>query len=377
MLQVKRDYYEVLGVAKDASPDDVKKAFRKLAKELHPDRNPGNKEAEEKFKEAAEAYEVLSDPEKRGRYDQFGHEGLRGVPTHGFQNFEEIFESFGDLFGGGGGIFEGLFGGGARRSGPRRGASLKVELVLEFIEACKGTKKTIELRRAELCEECQGSGARAGSRPKTCELCGGRGEVIQSSGFFQVRTTCPACGGAGQTITDPCGKCNGRGRIPKKREIEVNIPAGVDDGTRVRISGEGEPGDKGGPPGDLFCYIAVKPHEFFERHENDILLELPITFSQAALGTSLDVPTIEGKREIEVKAGTQSGDVLKIRGAGVQDPRGYGKGDQLVRVVVEVPRKLTKRQEELLREFASTEEANVSARRKSFLDKFKSLFEGA
>ncbi|MEZ0228412.1 MAG: molecular chaperone DnaJ [Planctomycetota bacterium] len=373
VVQAKRDYYEILGVAKDAAPDDIKKAFRKLAKELHPDRNPGNKEAEEKFKEAAEAYDVLQDPEKRQRYDQFGHEGLKGIPTHGFQNFEEIFESFGDLFGGG--IFEGLFGG-QRRAGPRRGASLKVELVLDFLEAVKGIKKTIELRRAELCEECTGTGARAGSKPKSCELCGGRGEVIQSSGFFQVRTACPACQGAGQVISDPCRKCDGRGRIPKKREIVVDIPAGVDDGTRVRIAGEGEPGDKGGPAGDLFCYIAVKPHEFFERHENDILLEVPITFSQAALGTTVDVPTIDGKRQIEVKAGTQSGEVLKLRGAGVPDPRGYGKGDQLVRVVVEVPRKLNKRQEELLREFAKLEEANVSARRKSFLDKFKSLFEG-
>ncbi|HZV01807.1 MAG TPA: DnaJ C-terminal domain-containing protein, partial [Planctomycetota bacterium] len=274
-------------------------------------------------------------------------------------------------------IFEGLFGGGMRRGGPRRGASLKVELVLEFLEAAKGVKRTIELRRAEPCEECGGSGGRAGSKPKTCDLCGGRGEVIQSSGFFQVRTGCPKCGGAGEVVADPCPKCDGRGRIPKKREIEVNVPAGVDDGTRVRISGEGEAGDKGGPPGDLFCYITVKPHEFFERHENDILLEVPITFSQAALGTTLDVPTIEGKRQVEVKPGTQSGDVLKIRGAGVPDPRGYGKGDQLVRVVVEVPRKLTPKQEELLRELAKIEEANVSARRKSFLSKFKSLFEGS
>lgn len=373
MVQVKRDYYEVLSVAKDASPEDIKKAFRRMAKELHPDRNPGNKEAEDKFKEAAEAYDILQDPEKRQRYDQFGHEGLKGIPTHGFQNFEEIFESFGDLFGGGG-IFEGLFGG-QRRAGPRRGASLKVELVLDFLDACKGIKKTIELRRAELCEECTGTGAKAGSKPKGCELCGGRGEVIQSSGFFQVRTSCPQCGGAGQVISDPCKKCDGRGRIPKKREIVVDIPAGVDDGTRVRITGEGEPGDKGGPAGDLYCYISVKPHDFFERHENDILLEVPITFSQAALGTTVDVPSIDGKQKVEVKPGTQSGEVLKIRGAGVQDPRGYGKGDQLVRVVVEVPRKLNKKQEELLREFAKLEESNVSARRKSFLDKFKSLFE--
>jgi molecular chaperone DnaJ len=375
MTQTKRDYYEVLGVAKDSSPDDIKKAFRRLAKEFHPDKNPGDKTAEDKFKEAAEAYEVLSDQEKRARYDQFGHEGMRGVPTHGFQNFEEIFESFGDIFGGG--IFEGLFGGGGRRRGPRRGASLKVELVLDFIEAAKGTKKTIELRRQELCTECAGSGAKPGSKPTQCSTCGGRGEVIQSSGFFQVRTACPHCGGQGQVVSDPCSPCSGRGRVPKKREIEVQIPAGVDDGTRVRISGEGEPGDLGGPAGDLFCYIAVKPHEFFERHENDILLEFPITFTQAALGCSIDVPTLDGKRSLEVKGGTQSGEVLKLRGAGVSDPRGYGRGDQLVRIVVEVPKKLTKKQEELLRELAKIEETHVSPRRKSFLDKVKSIFEGS
>jgi molecular chaperone DnaJ len=372
---MKRDFYEVLSVQKDASPDDIKKAFRKLAKELHPDKNPGDKTAEEKFKEVAEAYEVLSDQEKRQRYDQFGHEGLRGMPTHGFQNFEEIFESFGDIFGGG--IFEGLFGGGrGGRRGPRRGASLKVELVLEFTEAALGTKKTIELRKQERCDECQGSGAKPGSSPRACDLCGGRGEVIQSSGFFQVRTTCPKCGGQGSFVEDPCGACKGRGRVPRKREIEVQIPAGVDEGTRVRIQGEGEPGDPGAPAGDLFCYITVKPHPFFERHGNDVLLEVPIAFSQAALGATIEVPTLEGKKTLELKPGTQSGEVLKLRALGIKDPHGYGRGDQLVRVNVEVPKKLTKRQDELLREFAKTEETNVSPQRKSFFEKLKSLIEG-
>jgi molecular chaperone DnaJ len=372
---MKRDFYEILGVTKDASPDDVKKAFRNAAKQFHPDKNPGNKEAEEKFKEAAEAYEVLSDQEKRQRYDQFGHEGLRGIPSHGFQNFEEIFESFGDIFGGG--IFEGLFGGGGGgRRGPRRGASLKVELVLDFLEAAKGTKKTIPVRRAELCAECKGTGAKAGSKPKTCDTCGGVGQVIQSSGFFQVRTACPHCAGAGTIVSDPCRPCDGRGRIGKKAEIEVNVPAGVDEGTRLRLSGEGEPGDLGGPAGDLFCYITVKPHPVFERHENDILLELPVAYSLAALGGKIDVPTLDGKHSLDLKAGTQSGEVVKIRGAGVSDPRGYGRGDQLVRVVVDVPKKLTKKQEELLRELAAVEDAHVSPRRKSFLDKVKSIFEG-
>jgi molecular chaperone DnaJ len=376
MPTTKRDYYEVLGVQKDSTPDDIKKAFRKLAKELHPDMNPGDMAAEEKFKEVAEAYEVLSDQEKRSRYDQFGHEGMRGVPTHGFQNFEEIFESFGDIFGGG--IFEGLFGGrGGGRRGPRRGASLKVELVLEFTEAALGTKKTIELRRQELCEECHGSGAKAGAQPRACDLCGGRGEVIQSSGFFQVRTACPKCQGQGTFVDDPCKGCSGRGRVPKKREIEVQIPAGVDEGTRVRITGEGEPGDPGAPAGDLFCYITVKPHTFFERHGQDILLEVPIAFSQAALGATIEVPTLEGKKTIELKAGTQSGEVIKLRSLGIKDPHGYGRGDQLVRVSVEVPKKLTKRQDELLREFAKTEETNVSPQRKSFFEKLKSIIEGA
>ncbi|MBI3723170.1 molecular chaperone DnaJ [bacterium] len=373
MPQVKRDYYEVLGVEKTASQDEIKKAFRTAAKEFHPDKNPGDKASEDKFKEAAEAYEVLQDPEKRARYDQFGHEGLKGTSMPQYSSFEEIFESFGDIFGGG--IFEGLFGGGGRRRGPRRGSSLKVEIVLEFLEAAKGTKKTIELRRAERCTDCEGSGAKPGSKPKTCDLCGGRGEVIQSSGFFQVRTACPKCGGAGSFVDEPCSACSGRGRIPRKRDIEVQIPPGVDDGTRVRISGEGEPGDPGAPPGDLFCYIAVKPHAFFERHESDVLLELPITFSQAALGGSIEVPTLDGKRDLEIKSGTQSGDVLKIRGAGIADPHGYRKGDQLIRVTVAVPPKLTKKQEELLREFAKTEDANISPIRKSFFEKVKSFFE--
>jgi molecular chaperone DnaJ len=338
----------------------------------HPDKNPGDKGAEERFKEVAEAYEILSDPEKRQRYDQFGHEGLKGVPTHGFSNFEEIFESFGDIFGGG--IFDGLFGAGGRR-GPRKGASLKVELVLDFLEAAKGTKKTIELRRHEACETCHGTGAAAGAKPRGCDMCGGRGEVIQSSGFFQIRTTCPRCQGAGQYIDDPCRACAGRGKTAKRREIEVGIPAGVADGDKIRVGGEGESGDPGAPPGDLFCFLTVKPHEFFEREGNDVLVEVPITFGQAALGGTIEVPTIEGKKDLEVKAGTQSGEVIKIRGAGIADPRGYGRGDQLVRVVVDVPKKMTKRQEELVRELAKTEEANVSPVRKTFFEKLKNFFE--
>jgi molecular chaperone DnaJ len=368
----KRDYYEVLAVARDADEGAIKKSFRALAMKYHPDKNPGDAEAEAKFKEAAEAYEVLSDREKRSRYDQFGHAGVSGVG--GGQGFESIFEQFSDLFGGG--MFEGFFGGQRRgRGGPRAGASLRVDLELDFLEAARGCTKVVPFNRAERCLECQGSGAKRGTAPVTCDLCQGRGSVVQSTGFFQIQTGCPRCRGAGKVVRDPCAECGGQGAQAKKREVEVKVPPGVDEGMRLRVPGEGEPGEPGAPSGDLHCVIRVRPHEFFARQETHVLLELPITFTQAALGADVQVPTIDGKDQLKVKKGTQSGDLYTLRGKGIADAHTGERGDQIVRVVVEVPRKLTKKQEELLRSFAETEDANVSPQRKSFFDKLKSYFE--
>lgn len=376
MAQAKRDHYEVLGVAKDATPEQIKKAYRKCAMEFHPDRNPGNAEAEQRFKEAAEAYEVLSDAEKRGRYDRFGHEGLRGAPQHDFSNFESIFEVFGDLFGGGGGAGD-FFGFGRRRAGPRPGASLKVELELDFLEAAKGCEKVVEIRRGEPCETCKGTGAKPGTKPVSCSTCGGRGEVAATQGFFQIRTTCPSCGGQGVRIEKPCGDCGGEGSKRKKREIKIRIPAGVEDGTRMRVGGEGEAGPMGGPRGDLFVFLSVRPHEFFGRDGDDLVCEVPITFPQAALGARVRVPTLAGTEEIDVPRGTQSGTVFRLAGRGFRSLRGYGNGDELVRVVVETPKRLGKRQEELLRELAALDENDVAERRRSFLDKLKEFVVGS
>lgn len=378
MTTKKRDYYEVLAVARDASPEAIKKSYKKIAMECHPDRNPGDKAAEDRFKEAAEAYDVLRDKDKRERYDRFGHEGLRGASQRDFTSFESIFEAFGDIFGGAaGGAFEQFFGFGARqRAGPRPGASLKVELELEFMEAARGSEKTVEIRRQEPCETCKGSGAKAGTKSAPCKLCGGRGEIAQTQGFFSIRTTCPRCGGQGQTIENPCRDCDGTGTQPKRREIKIRIPAGVEDGTRMRVSGEGEAGGMGGPRGDLYVFLSVQPHDFFERHGDDLLCEVPITFPQAALGAAVQVPTLEGRENLEVPPGTQSGTVFRMKAHGFPDVRGYGRGDELVRVVVETPKSLSKRQEELLRELSTLDEKEVSGRRKSFLEKIKELFDG-
>ncbi|HOD35278.1 MAG TPA: molecular chaperone DnaJ [Syntrophales bacterium] len=345
----RRDYYDVLGVSRNATEEEVKKNYRKLALKYHPDRNPGNKEAEEKFKEAAEAYEVLRDPEKRGIYDRYGHEGLDGTGFRGFSGFEDIFSSFGD-------IFEDIFGftgrGGRTRTAVRQGADLRYDLRISFMEAVLGKSMEVEIEKLEKCRDCGGSGASSGTRPEVCTRCAGRGQVTQSSGFFTISSTCPQCRGQGQIIRNPCKGCLGTGKAKVKKKIEVKIPPGVDSGSRLRLRGEGEEGELGGPSGDLYIFIHVTPHEFFERDGDDILCQVPISISQAALGGSIEVRTLEGTETVKIPKGTQSGKVLRLKSKGVQHLKGFGRGDQIIQLVVKVPVNLTKRQEEILREFA-------------------------
>jgi molecular chaperone DnaJ len=376
----KRDYYDVLGIPKNADDAAIKRAYRKIALKYHPDKNPGNREAEENFKEAAEAYEVLSDPQKRNAYDRFGHAGVGGGGPH-FTSVEDIFSAFGDIFGGrGGSIFEDLFGGafgGGRRGGAarNRGAHLKVDLDISLEDVLNGVKKTIEIQRNETCGECGGSGAQAGTRPAGCTQCGGRGFVVQQQGFFAMRTTCPRCRGTGEIIENPCRACGGAGRAPKNREVTVTIPPGVEDGMQLRLSGEGETGHRGGPRGDLYVEVHVRPHSLFRRGGDDVLLEVPIGFAQAALGAEIEVPTLKGKSNLTIPRGTQSGTTLRMKGLGLPRLDGYGVGNQLVRIVVEVPTKLDKEHEELLRRYAELEQRSVGTRQKSFWDKVREIFE--
>jgi len=369
-----RDYYEVLGVERGASEDELKKAYRRLALKYHPDRNPDDPQAAGRFKEATEAWTVLSDPDKRRVYDQYGHEGLRGSGWPGGQGVDprDIFEQ---LFGHGGlsDLFGGLFGGG-QHGGPRQGSHLRVGVCIPLAEAWKGTQRTLSIRRHEPCDECAGSGARKGTSPERCGTCGGRGRVQRSQGFFMMQTTCPACRGAGQVIRDPCKRCRGAGVREQTAEIEVRIPAGVPDGSQLRLAGEGEPGSQGGPRGDLFVVIEVEEHPLFQREGDDLLCEMPITYGQAALGARIDVPSLGGPAELEIPPGTQNGDVFRLRGLGMPSVHGHGKGSLLIRVAVEVPRRLTARQKELLAEFAGLDGEGATPRRKSFLDKVRTLF---
>ena len=377
----KRDYYEVLGVPKNADEASIKRAYRKIALKFHPDKNPGNREAEENFKEAAEAYEILSDAEKRSKYDHFGHAGLGGSAQFG--SVEDIFSAFGDIFGGGSGggsIFDGLFGGfggGGTRARQRaaRGRHLQVELTITLEDVRTGTKKTIEIQRNETCPDCRGSGAKAGTSPKTCPDCDGQGFVVQQQGFFAMRGTCRRCHGTGEVIDAPCARCQGRGRVPESREVTVTVPPGVEAGMQLRLSGEGEIGPRGGVRGDLFCSLNVKPHTLFRRHGNDVVLEVPIGFAQAALGTEIDVPTLQGKSELKIPSGTQPGTMLRMRGQGLPDVEGYGVGNQLVRVLVEVPTRLSEEQTELLQRYAAMEKQQVGTQQRSFWEKVKELFE--
>lgn len=365
----KRDYYEVLGVERNADADGLKKAFRKLAMQHHPDRNPGDAESEERFKEASEAYEMLSDPERRARYDRFGHQGVEGFGGQGggfsTANINEIFgEIFGDIFGG---------GGRGRRGGRNRGSDLRYNLEVAFEEAAFGCEVTVKIPRPKRCEVCGGTGSKS-KQARTCPTCGGAGEVRFTQGFFAVARACNQCGGSGHVIADPCKPCKGAGTVESVSELSVKIPGGVDHGTRVRVAGEGEPGENGGPPGDLYVVVHVKEHPVFHREENEVFCEVPISFVQAALGAQIDVPTLEGMVKMKVPESTQSGKVFRLKGKGIPHLHSSARGDQHVRVVVETPQNLSSKQRELLEKFAEASGEDVNPQTNGFFEKMKQIF---
>ncbi len=373
----KRDYYEVLGINRDANADAVKKAYRKLAMKHHPDRNPGDKTAEAKFKELSEAYEVLSDPDKKAAYDRYGHAGVdpnmgaRGGPgAQGFDGFADAFSDiFGDIFSGGG------RGGG--RSNVYRGADLRYNLEISLEEAARGADKTIRIPTAEECGTCHGTGARPGTEPQTCGTCGGAGQVRIQQGFFSIQQTCPKCHGTGRVIPHPCGTCGGAGRVKSHKTLEVKIPTGIDEGMRLRHAGHGEPGVNGGPPGDLYVEIHIRKHPMFQRDGDDLHCEMPISFATAALGGEIEIPTLDGMARLKIPAETQSGKVFRLRGKGIRNVRSHAHGDLLCHVVVETPVKLTERQKELLREFEEVSRQDVdrhNPKAKSWMDKVKDFF---
>ena len=372
----KRDYYEVLGVNRDAGDDEIKKAYRKLAMKFHPDRNPDNKDAEEKFKEAKEAYEMLSDPQKKAAYDRYGHAGVdpsmgAGPGAQGFEGgFADAFgDIFGDLFGGGGGR-----GG---RSNVYRGADLRYNLEITLEEAARGAEKTIRIPTVEECGTCHGSGAKPGTQPKPCPTCNGHGQVRVQQGFFSIQQTCPKCHGSGKIIPDPCRDCGGAGRTKKQKTLEVKIPAGIDDGMRLRHAGHGEPGVNGGPPGDLYVEIHIRKHAVFERDHDDLHCEMPISITTAALGGEIEIPTLEGMARLKIPAETQSGKVFRLRGKGIKNVRSHVHGDLMCHVVVETPVSLTERQKELLREFEESASGNAdrhNPKAKGWMDKVRDFF---
>lgn len=365
------DYYEILGISTHAGADEIKKAYRKLALKFHPDRNPGDREAEEKFKIATEAYEVLGDLEKRKIYDRYGKAGLRDSGYNGPGSPEDIFSGFSDIFSD---LFG--FGQGGRRGrdpmGPIPGSDLRYDLKTSFMEAVHGIEKEVEISKAETCWTCEGSGLRPGHRAETCRTCNGMGQVIHAQGPFRVQSTCPHCRGQGQVITEPCQECQGQGLVQRSKKVSLKIPAGVDSGARMRLRGEGEGGRRGGPPGDLYVILHVQPHNFFQREGNDIFCSIPLSFSQAALGCSLEVPTIHGPQKLTVPNGTQPGKHLILKEMGVPKLRGGGRGDMVCEIQIVVPTKLNKRQKELLREFAEIEDkgAGKESKGEGFLKKF-------
>ncbi len=371
-----RCFYEVLGIERTATSAQITAAYRKLAIKFHPDKNPGNDEAAVKFKEAAQAFEVLSDEQLRDRYDRHGHAGVQGGGRHEFNDFSDIFEAFGDLFGGG--VFGDAFGGGRNRgTRARKGRDVSCAVNLSLVEAARGADKVVVFSRHESCTECDGSGAKKGTQPQSCEYCGGQGQVIQSAGVFRLQTTCPSCRGVGKIIRDKCSECAGVGLKDEHVERKVTIPAGVDNDVRVRLAGEGEPGLYGGPPGDCYCSVVIEEHPFLKRDARDLHCRVPITFCQAALGATVDVPTLDGAKPLEIKRGTQPGDIIRVRGLGMPEIRGRGIGDLHVHVDVEVPKSLSAREEELLRDFAAEEQKAVSPHRSSFLSRLAEYFQGS
>ena len=373
----KRDFYEILGVNRDASDEDIKKAYRKLAMKHHPDRNPDSKDAEEKFKEAKEAYEILSEPDKRRAYDSYGHAGVNpqmsgGGGGEGFGGFSEAFgDIFGEIFGG--------RGGGRGGQQVYRGADLRYNMDITLEQAARGTETKIRIPSLDECNTCHGSGAKPGTQPKTCHTCNGQGQVRMQQGFFSIQQTCPTCHGTGKVIPEPCTTCSGSGRIKNHKTLSVKIPAGVDDGDRIRLSGEGEAGMNGGPPGDLYVVVQLKPHSVFQREGADLHCEMPITFTVAALGGEIHIPTLDGEAKIKIPAETQSGQVFRLRGKGIRPVRQTSAGDLMCHVVVETPVRLTDRQRELLRELEEINKKDGdrhNPRAKSFMDKVKDFFAG-
>ncbi len=372
----KRDYYEVLGLNRDASEEDIKKAYRRLAMKFHPDRNPDNPKAEEQFKEAKEAYEVLTEPQKRAAYDQFGHAGVdpsagmagAGAAGAGYGGFADAFSD----------IFGDIFGAGRARSNVYRGADLRYNLEISLEEAARGTETRIRIPTMEQCETCHGSGAKPGTEPTACPTCGGHGQVRMTQGFFSIAQTCPKCHGSGKVVQNPCATCSGAGRIKRQKTLSVKIPAGVDEGDRIRLSGEGEAGVNGGPAGDLYVVIHLRPHDVFTREGNDLHCEMPISFTRAALGGEIEIPTLDGSAKIRIPAETQSGKTFRLRGKGIKGVRSATFGDLLVHVMVETPVNLTARQKELLQELEDISQSDGSRhnpRAKSWMDKVREFFE--
>jgi molecular chaperone DnaJ len=379
----KRDYYAVFGVPREADIETIKKAYRKLALQYHPDRNPGNHEAEEKFKEASEAYEILSDAERRAAYDRYGHAAFdRRARSGSGAGFHDPFEVFRDVFGGAGGgsIFENLFGGGGQRdpNAPTRGDDLRYDLEISFEEAAQGCEREISVNKLEACDQCHGSGAAAGSRYRNCATCGGAGQVRRTlAGFISVAETCPRCRGAGRVVEQPCRNCQGQGRLERPSQIKLKIPAGVDTGARLRSTGNGEGGLQGGPPGDLYIVLHVRAHEIFQRQGDDLFCEVPVSFVQAALGADIEVPTLSGNATIKVPPGTQPGTVFRIRGRGIRNVQGHGLGDLHVRIGVEIPTHLNAAQRAKLEEFAAVCDNRVNPIAEGFWDKARKLFSGS
>jgi molecular chaperone DnaJ len=376
----RRDYYEILEVSRTETADGIKKSYRKLAIKYHPDKNPGDKQAEENFKELSHAYEVLSDAQKRAAYDQYGHDAFDArarARSGGFENagFHDPFEIFREVFGGGGGsIFENLFGGGADPSGPQRGDDLRYDLQISLEEAALGCEKEISLTKFDACDGCGGSGAEAGSKMRQCGTCGGRGQVLTSRGIFSIAQTCPHCKGAGRIVERPCKKCHGNGKAERTSKIKLRIPAGVEGGSRLRSQGNGEAGVRGGPAGDLYVFLSVPRHEIFSRDGDDLVCDVPVSFVQATLGDEIEVPTLEGTATIKIPAGTQPGTLLRLKGRGVKNLQGYGQGDLHVRVQVEVPSRLNAEQRRKLEEFAASCDGHEAPLAQGFFDKAKKFF---